>query len=238
MLKSPEFKRHNIRLDNGQETLPGSDNKVVNEWIQQALNCLPAVSAGCRVADLGCLEGAYSVAFARAGYEVVGIEVRESSYECCQYVKEQTDLPLLSFVNDDVWNVGNYGSFDVIWAGGILYHLDEPVRFVKILREITRDLLILNTHYAVEVGESQFKLSEVTENEGYRGRWYTEYATDAEFEDREIYNLSSWDNRKSFWLMRDELQRSLLDAGFREVFSRYSQHSKPGFNRGIFVAKA
>ena len=229
-----KFDHHQIRLDDGTLTRD-EPNKVVTEWIRQALTCLPALRG--RIADLGCLEGAYAVEFARAGYDVLGIEVRDKNIACCQYVKERVDLPNLEFVQDNVWNVAKYGEFDAVWAGGLLYHLNDPVEFLTELRKVTKDTLVLNTHYAEKTNDSTFSVGPIETHEGYEGRWYTEYPSPTKFESREKFALSSWDNTHSFWLLRDELQRALLAAGFKDVFMRFQEESTSGFNRGVFVAK-
>jgi tRNA/tmRNA/rRNA uracil-C5-methylase (TrmA/RlmC/RlmD family) len=57
--------------------------------------------AGKRIVDLRCLEGGYTVELARAGLDVLGIEVWQSNFENCQRVKAATNLPNLAFSRDD-----------------------------------------------------------------------------------------------------------------------------------------
>ena len=71
-----------------------------------------------RIADLGCLEGGFAVEFARMGFQVVGIEVRENNIAACNYVKAHTSLPNLRFVHDSAWNIAQHGSFDAIFCCG------------------------------------------------------------------------------------------------------------------------
>jgi SAM-dependent methyltransferase len=101
-----------------------------------------------RIVDLGCLEGGYSVEFARNGYDVLGIEARDINFQKCQYVADRINLPNLKFIRDDVQNIDKYGSFDVTFCCGLLYHLDNPVSFINILGKLTSKMLILNTHYS------------------------------------------------------------------------------------------
>ena len=54
-----------------------------------------------RIADLGCYNGQYAAAFARQGYEVVGIEAKPPNYEMCLQVQERWGRSNLSFVLDD-----------------------------------------------------------------------------------------------------------------------------------------
>lgn len=101
-----------------------------------------------KIADLGCLEGGYSVEFARNGYDVLGIEVRDLNIQKCKYVSDKVNLPNLKFVKDDVRNIEKYGKFHVTFCCGLLYHLDLPVSFLNLLGQVTSKMLILNTHYS------------------------------------------------------------------------------------------
>ena len=49
----------------------------------------------------------------------------------------------------------------------------------------------------------KFNLSELTENETLRGRWYTEFANDEAFNERDSHKWSSWGNRQSSWIQRE-----------------------------------
>jgi SAM-dependent methyltransferase len=173
-----EFTAHNIRLDDGTYTKPEIGYPIDRHpnflSARKILKTVFAAGAtGIRIADLGCLEGGYAVEFARLGFEVVGIEVRESNFAACTYVKEKTNLPNLSFVKDDALNIERYGSFDAIFCCGLLYHLDYPRKFINTLSAVCKRLLILQTHFAAPEGEKEgnsnyeFKhLSDITDNEG------------------------------------------------------------------------
>ena len=147
------FTAHNILLPDGSRTI--QDKPLLCDE-EQCKAFLRTIKAGfpdrspqtIRIVDLGCLEGGYSVEFARHGYEVLGIEVREENFANCQYVAEKLQLANLRFVCDDVRNVEKYGMFDVIFCCGLLYHLDAPVSYLQTLGRISRRMLILHTHYA------------------------------------------------------------------------------------------
>jgi len=149
-----EFTSHNIRLDDGTFTRPESTLSMVDHpWFKSARGILETVFPGdksqIRVADVGCLEGGYAVEFARMGFEVLGIDVRELNIEACNYVKSKTDLPRLGFVQDDAFNIAEYGEFDAVFCCGLLYHLDRPKEFLETLSGVTKKLLILQTHFSL-----------------------------------------------------------------------------------------
>src|SRR5918995_2947803 len=46
----------------------------------------------CRILDLGCLDGQFSIEFALAGAEVIGVEVREANIQKALFAKEVLQL--------------------------------------------------------------------------------------------------------------------------------------------------
>ena len=156
------------------------------------------------------------------GFQVLGLDVRESNIAACRYVKANTSLQNLEFVQDDVWNIAKHGRFDAIFCCGLLYHLDRPNEFLKTLGEVTNKVLILQTHFSVdETGDDKFNLSPITENECLRGRWYMEFPTDADFGNRDNLKWASWDNRRSFWIQREYLLQAIQGAGFDLVLEQF-----------------
>ncbi len=82
---------------------------TLHPWFLAAKRILDAAFPGdkrhLRIADLGCLEGGYTVEFARLGLQALGIDVRELNIEACRYVQSKVNLPNLEFARDDVWNI-------------------------------------------------------------------------------------------------------------------------------------
>jgi hypothetical protein len=245
-----EFTAHNIRLDDGTLTMPAAGAPLESHpWAISAKRMLeimfPGDKSRYRVADLGCLEGGYAVIFARMGFQVLGIEVRQSNLAACRFVQSRTSLPNLDFACDDAWNVAKYGSFDAVFCCGLLYHLDRPRKFLELLSAVTKKLVILQTHFATAdrgggdgrlrrflrriinpVGKAgtsadKYRLTRLTENESLHGRWFTEFASEAQFRDRENFKGSSWDNRRSFWVQREYLLQAIHDAGFDTVMEQF-----------------
>src|SRR5205085_226500 len=144
-----------------------------------------------------------------------------SNFEACEYVKSRVQLPNLSFIKDDVWNVAKYGEFDAIFCCGILYHLDKPVEFLKVLSVLCRRTIIINTHIATETKNENFPLGELAENEGASGRWLHEYDAASPDLDLEQYRWTSWSNPKSFWLMKEHIAQTLHECGFNMIFEQF-----------------
>lgn len=199
-----------------------------------------------RVADLGCLEGAYAVQFARMGFDTVGIEARQENVDKCNFLKDNLKLHNLSFVTDDVRNMAQYGKFDIVLCYGLLYHLDDPASFLKTIGNSTEKMLLLNTHFAPErdaryslgmfnhfvIGPLQkrikplytsknYRLSSIKTNEGYKGRWFREWSKGASKKKIEKLLWASYNNEKSFWMCKKDLTEAMRSAGFAHVFERF-----------------
>ncbi len=221
------FTAHNIRLDDGTFTKPDATPMDQLPWFLSARRILTTVFPNdrekVRLADLGCLEGGYSVEFARLGFSVTGLEVRESNFAACKFVKSKTDLPNLTFVKDNAWNLPKYGKFDGVFCCGLLYHLDEPRKFIEMISSLTNRIAIFQTHFAAtyEVQHPHHNLSPLTTNEGVPGRWFAEFTDKDSFRKREDHRWSSWDNTRSFWIQREYLIQTIRDAGFDLVLEQF-----------------
>jgi SAM-dependent methyltransferase len=221
------FTAHNIRFADGSVTMPELDHLLSDvPWCQGTKRLLMTIYGGApegkRIVDLGCLEGGYSLEFARMGMDALGIEVRQSHIDNCLEVKRRVDLANLNFVKDDVWNIAAYGPYDVIFCCGLLYHLDRPREFINLMGQQARDAVIINTHYAPWDWhpQSAFPLSDIVRHERHPGRWYLEHEVKSEAE-LEKLKWSSWKNTRSFWPVKEALMESIREAGFDLVFEQF-----------------
>lgn len=236
--RRPRFTAHNFEYRPGKLTSPGQPRigaePISISYLRTMLQLCPPPA---RVADLGCLEGGYSVHLARAGYDVVGIEGQSDNFATCEWVAEQVELDNLRFVCDDVRNIRDHGPFDAVLCAGLLYHLDRPVDFLRVLGEITGRLLIVSANYATRDGReletyAPLLSAESSEHEGKAGRWFGE----------EPGPWSSLGNSRSFWLEREDLLRTMIEAGFPSAFESFDWLTDPDACRriadrkvGIFV---
>lgn len=223
------FIAHNIRFPNGQETLPGRPLLAETPFTRAVLRTLKLVlpsdgrAKARRIIDLGCLEGGYTVEFARAGYEATGLEARKVNFSKCEYVAQNVDLDNLHFVLDDARNVSRYGTFDAVFCAGLLYHLDQPLSFLRQLRTATERVLILDTHVAMQRRPKYWRkrLSRTTENEGVPGRWYDDYRAGISREDLEGALEASYGNPRSFWVEKMHLINALREVGFSSIYEQF-----------------
>lgn len=257
-LAKQQWTAHNIRLSDEVTTMPGQPDFVQTDMRLHAIKRVLRLLYGdqlstLRIADLGCLEGGFATAISREGATVLGIEARATNLEKAALLKEHFELSGMKLLCADVkdFKVERFGTFDVVLALGILYHVDQPVEWLRHVADATRGVLILDSHFA-PADEASFKqienrfaatLGELEKMEvggwSCEGRWFSEYT---EKEDREEQLWASYSNRKSFWLTKESLLLALVRSGFDLVFEQhdYSAHFYNYFAttypRGMFVA--
>jgi len=148
-------------------------------------------------------------------------------------------------VQDDAWNVAQRGEFDATFCCGLLYHLDKPLEFLRLLSKITRRILILQTHFSEakdspawirprqlrraiarilplrHTAATTHRLSRLVKNEGLPGRLFSEFRNERAYRDRANRRWASWNNRQSFWIQREYLIQAIRDVGFDSVLEQY-----------------
>jgi len=243
------FSAHNMVLADGTMSIPGEillEEHPLPRAVLKTLDAFfPNRSDGeFSIVDLGCLEGGYTALFARAGFAALGIDGRPANVERCEFGPGRLGLTDLRFACDDVHNLANYGSFDATFCCGLLYHLDDPVDFLRMTAQVTRRVLILQTHFATDTVPARFPgLSDLTTNEGVAGRWYSEHPEDATEEEMLSQAWSSIGNRRSFWVEKRHLLQTLIELGFAPVYEQYDALSHvveddyiAEWGRSLFVA--
>jgi SAM-dependent methyltransferase len=177
---------------------------------------------GRSIADLGCLEGGFTLALAALGAEhAVGIEAREVSVRRCELARDLLGLTNAEFVLGVIEEeLATRPPFDVVFATGILYHVSDPAAVLVSMREACLGVALIDTHVA-HPSEASHRCSEiVTRSSGgheYRGRMFPEYAADGSDGDIEDLLWAAWGDTDAFWPLEDDLVAMIRDAGFSEV---------------------
>jgi len=217
------FSTHRIRVG---EDLWTRESGVVAEHDLRTKVLLEACGGhldGKTIVDLGCLEGGFSVAFARLGArQVVGIEAREVSFQRCEIIRKLLSLKNLEFVHGDVKaELTRLARFDVVFASGILYHVSDPYSLLELIHQTCREVALLDTHVARSDAPSHNCSTELIarsfRGREHLGRIFPEYPLGVSSEQRETLHWAAWSNNESFWPLEDELRRMLRDVGFRTV---------------------
>lgn len=196
----------------------------------------------CRVLDLGCLDGLFSIEFALQGSSVLGIEIREANLKKAEFAREALDLVNLNFIQDDVRNISveKYGMFDVIICSGLFYHLTNPDVFVfaEKMFEMSNRLVIIDTHVSLNPSETVSHKGKI-----YHGQYYEEHGAADSLEKKEKRKMASAGNDMSFLFSRPSLVNLLAHVGFSSAYEAFNpphlNFGKPGLehvNRCTFLA--
>jgi len=124
--------------------------QVVNDLSRKPLS-------ECRILDLGCLDGIFSIEFSQHGASTIGVEIWDANINKAIFCKEVLNLHNLEFRQDDVRNISleTYDKFDAIICSGILYHLPaiDAINLVHTMFEIVNRVVVVDTHVALSSKE-------------------------------------------------------------------------------------
>jgi 2-polyprenyl-3-methyl-5-hydroxy-6-metoxy-1,4-benzoquinol methylase len=221
---------HNIKLPFGIYTAHCPDRYPAHEEILNIINHeLGGAFQGKRILDVGCLEGYFSAECALQGASVVGVDGKTLNIRKCEFVRSVLGIPNLTFVKDDGMRVTRkkYGSFDVVLALGLLYHLDSPFKFLANMANLCDGFMLIDSHIALadqpkSIGDGwrpdlsplrRFKVAKKT----YTGRLFREFAPETSQLSKDLSSTAALKNDFSIWLTEDSLISLLWDVGFGQI---------------------
>ena len=111
--------------------------------------------SGLRILDVGTTNGGLAFDLARRGAEVTAVDIASDTHFGFAAIRELLDAPV-RFVHGSVYQLPELvdGTFDVVVAQGLLYHLRHPLLALDQLRAVTGGTLVVETAVAdAEVGD-------------------------------------------------------------------------------------
>lgn len=126
----------------GPETFDRADYFEINEARMSHLASLGLSLQGKRVLDVGCGVGHLAQFLVQTGCEVVCVDARKENIERLQ--SRYPDLEA-HVANVESCELSRFGSFDVVFCYGLLYHLENPLIAFRNLASVCNDLLLLET---------------------------------------------------------------------------------------------
>ena len=103
--------------------------------------------------DIGCHEGFYSVAMARHGMQVTGVDAREENLLRARFVAEASGVHNIHYRQGRVENLAqNEGrTYHLTLFLGVLYHVENPMLCLRQVSAVTGELCLIETQVVDEV---------------------------------------------------------------------------------------
>ena len=207
----------------GWEAGPGgrqtglSNGPKVRRVMQITRDLAPRPFSALRILDLGCGEGVYAIEAGLRGARVLALDARTERMGLGAACAARHGLGTVRFVQEDVRRVTSetHGEFDVVYALGLLYHLDVPDVFALLenIHALCTGVLVVDTFVSLTDSDEAAWRKRV-----YRGERRREHDDGDSDEVRRGRVLRSIDNTFAFRFTRESLVRVLHDVGFTSVF--------------------
>jgi hypothetical protein len=175
---------------------------------------------GASVLELGPLEGGHTYMLDRAGpSSITAIEGNKRCYLKCLITKELLGIHSARILCGDFVSYleENHQRFEVIWASGVLYHMTEPLRLLRLIADHT-DRVHIWTHfypddYFPDPLPAPLISIEDREFEGEKFRYYLRSYMGAESTPAYCGGVYAG----SAWLRRSDILRALEKFGFSKI---------------------
>ena len=209
-------------VEAGKVPLHG-DNRV--QWAFEQLGSV----GGKKALEIGPLEAAHTYMLEKAGArEIISVEANGAAWLRCLIVKELAGLHRSRFLLGDAvrYLEQTRDVFDFGLACGVLYHLVEPLRFLRLMAERCERFFIWTHIYdpawvaAHPEFAHKFGPAHVGEESGFR----TELRVFAYAEALAWTGFCGGGETHALWLTRAELLRAVAHFGCEVVASKDEEH--------------
>jgi tRNA (mo5U34)-methyltransferase len=121
-----------------------------DQWVSDLLRIYPNGLEGRSVLDCACNCGAYLFWVKELGAgRCFGFDVREHWIKQARFLLERREGPKddIDFAVCDLYDLPSLGlePFDIVLFNGIFYHVPDPVRGVKLVADLTNELIQIST---------------------------------------------------------------------------------------------
>ncbi|HMK23990.1 MAG TPA: class I SAM-dependent methyltransferase [Terriglobales bacterium] len=136
------YAQERVRKRGGAEVFDAPNAVAINEARMAHLGSLGLPLAGKRVLDLGAGIGHLANRLRNMGCTVVCMDGRESNIAVMQQRYPDLEGHIADVEKD---SLSPFGRFDVVFAYGLLYHLENPLLAIQNMASVCDELLLLET---------------------------------------------------------------------------------------------
>jgi hypothetical protein len=98
------------------------------------------------VLDVACHCGPFAIEFANLGAgAVTAFDLRQKNIRQAQWLASTFGVSGVEFQVENARNLSKYTGFNIVFCGGLLYHLTFPMEFMRDLFNSCNDFVILDT---------------------------------------------------------------------------------------------
>jgi hypothetical protein len=98
------------------------------------------------VLDVGCHCGVFSLEFAEHGFkQVLGVDLREENIRQANFLKKTFSVPRAEFSALNARDILQAPPADIVFCGGLLYHVTFPLELLQNLFQLTQQYLIIDS---------------------------------------------------------------------------------------------
>jgi predicted RNA methylase len=213
-----------------------------------AASNIPNGFEGKSVLELGPFEGYMTYLMVQMGaHEVMSVEANSINFLKCLCVKELYALSAAKFVFGDivkyVMECERY--FDIVWASGMIYHLQDPIVFIERISSMA-DYVFVWTHYydshvmsTLANGQERHFVPQLDRFQEHGGRNVALYARSYLIPDYEANIPTNWEGgleQITFWLSKDDLLWLFENGGMRIISILSDDTSVSGLPTISFLA--
>lgn len=215
----------------GLSTKPGTarlfeDARVI--WTEQVFGSF----SDWKILELGPLEGGHSYMFQdRNADQIMAIEANTRAFLKCLCIKDILKLDKVDFKLGDFMSFLEQedSKYDMVFASGVLYHMEEPIKLLKLMSRVSHRLFIWTHYYDHKIISNRkglnHKFNSVRSLE-YEGVTY-QYSTQS------YKNALAWSGfcggpkSVSKWLTRDSIIKALEQFGFKDIQINFEHLDHP-----------
>jgi SAM-dependent methyltransferase len=109
-----------------------------------------------RCLDVACHQGWFATQLAlRGASKVLGIDVRNDHIEMASVIKYLSNMSNVTFTKRNLYEINpeEDGEYELTLFLGILYHLDNPLQALRVIRSVTKHLCVIESQVVRPVPE-------------------------------------------------------------------------------------